>query len=222
MAKKTFLTTDMIPKEQNWEISFLYHITGGAQNADYAPLIERRPDYLILGICLGMQEINVAAGGTLYQDIPFQIYNQTNFQEITAAPLDNQHKNFWRKTDNTLDELSGLTFHHVKILSDGPLNFAGVNQAPYGVSVHHQAVKDLGKNYKISATSMDGKVIEGIYNVKYPNVYAIQFHTDVTALYDDGSKFNIAPDKVFELDETSKLFHIEFWKNFSARLNGEK
>jgi len=221
-GEKTFLTTEMIPKEQNWEISFLYHLTGGYQNAKYIPFVEQRPDYLIFGICLGMQEMNVAAGGTLYQDIPFQIYNQTTFDDVVSSPSDNQHKNYWHNADNTTGELSGLIFHHVKILSGGPLSFTGVTQSPYGVSVHHQAVKNLGKNYNISATSMDGKVIEGIYNTRYHNIYGIQFHTDVTSLYEEGTKYKIAPDKTFELDENSRRYHFEFWKKFSERLNSQK
>jgi putative glutamine amidotransferase len=219
---KTFLTTEMIPGSQNWELSFYFHLTGGTQNKNFTPLLKSRPDYLITGICLGMQEMNVAGGGTLYQDIPFQVYGKTTFEDILKMPADKQHKNYWERTDNSISGLSGIHFHRVKIIKNGNLDFSHSGFSPLVASVHHQAVKKLAENYKISAVSTDGKIVEGICNTKYKNVYGIQFHTDVMSIYKDDMKFHNEPGKYFELDKKSREFNEEFWKDFSRRLNSQK
>lgn len=221
-GEKTFVSTDMIPEDQNWELSFMYHLTGGYQSKTFVPFLEQRPDYLIIGICLGMQEMNVAAGGTLYQDVPYQIYNIKNFEDVTALPTDKQHKNYWNRTDNSHDEKYGIIFHHIKIDKKSYLNFDNFNGVPLVASVHHQAVKKLGKNYKVIATSMDKKVTEAMINTKYKNVYGIQFHTDVIAIYNDSTQFNTAPNKVLQLDKESVNFNANFWRDFSKRLNAQK
>jgi putative glutamine amidotransferase len=50
------------PHRHYMEISFLFHLLGGNQDTLFVPLLARNPGYCILGICLGMQSINVARG----------------------------------------------------------------------------------------------------------------------------------------------------------------
>lgn len=64
-------TTD--PGRHYFEVSFLFHLIGGTRNTAHKPLLNEKHNYLVTGFCLGMQSMNVAAGGTLYQDIPAQI-----------------------------------------------------------------------------------------------------------------------------------------------------
>ena len=219
-GEKTFLTTELIPSERNWEISFLFHLLGGFQNKDFVPLLEQKPTYLILGICLGMQEMNVASGGSLYQDIPFQIYKKTTYESVLNQDSEKQHKNYRNKINNWTDNGSILHFHHIRIISNSILDYKQI-QNPLVTSTHHQSVKKLGENFKISAVSMDKKVVEAMENSRYPNVYGIQFHAEVPILYKQ-TEFKNSQDKIISFDTMDKQFHLLFWKNFSVRLDNKK
>lgn len=216
-GEETFITTEILHKGHNWEISFLYHLLGGYQNPDYKPFLEEKPDYPILGICLGMQELNVATGGSLYQDIPYQIYGKTTFENLLELSKDNIHKNYWSKIDNE-NEYSYIHFHPIIIPERSFLKFNNIAENPVMASVHHQAAKKIGKDFAIAATSMDGKVVEAIQHTRYKNVYGIQFHTDFSILYDKGRTFKVSPTETVELSEDTKKFHQLFWEDFSKRL----
>ena len=214
-GEKTFLTTELIPSGRNWEVSFLFHLLGGYQNNGFIPFLEQKPDYLIVGICLGMQEMNVATGGTLYQDIPFQIYKKTTYEPVLELNPDKQHKNYRERIDN-LTKGSGLHFHRIRIKPNSLLDFKQI-QNPLVVSVHHQSVKKPGKNLQIIATSMDKKVIEAMAHSKYRNVYGIQFHPEVQAIYERQEFVNSNNEKVM-LDTGDQSFHQYFWRDFCDRL----
>ena len=218
-GEKTFLTTELIPSERNWEISFLFHLLGGYQNEDFIPFLEQKPDYLILGICLGMQEMNVATGGTLYQDIPFQIYKKKTYESVLEQNFENQHKNYRKKISNINDKGAFLHFHHIKINSNSILDFKQI-QNPLVISIHHQSVKKPGKNFQIIATSMDNKVIEAISHSKYKNVYGTQFHPEFEMLYEQQAFVNSKNETVI-YDNNDQLFHKYFWKDWSDRLNNK-
>ncbi|MBI5755317.1 MAG: gamma-glutamyl-gamma-aminobutyrate hydrolase family protein [Nitrospirae bacterium] len=105
----------------------------------------------VLGVCLGSQLINVALGGSLYQDIPMQITNPINHR----AP------------------------HSVSIIEGSLLNriFSGETREIQVVSTHHQAVKSAGKGLVVSAHSSDG-MIEAIEMSDYPFLIGIQWHPE--------------------------------------------
>jgi putative glutamine amidotransferase len=92
----------------------------------------------VLGICGGMQVLNVAAGGSLYQDISLlgvdpavhRVKGQDAFHEIRVVP------------GSRLAEILGRSE-------------LGVNSA------HHQAIKQPGRGALITAAALDG-VIEAI------------------------------------------------------------
>jgi putative glutamine amidotransferase len=95
----------------------------------------------ILGICRGAQLINVALGGTLYQDIP--------------AQLDVSHA--YQKSEDRESPI-----HDIEIEKDSLLEkILGVTQAPAN-SLHHQSIKDLGTGLRISARSSDGGLLKGL------------------------------------------------------------
>ncbi|MEK7275604.1 MAG: gamma-glutamyl-gamma-aminobutyrate hydrolase family protein, partial [Candidatus Desantisbacteria bacterium] len=98
-----------------------------------------------LGICYGMQLVNVALGGTLYQDILSQQPQAINhLQKQETAPL----------TDSMA--------HLIAIKSSTTLASILNNREKLMVnSTHHQAVKDAGEGLIISAESHDG-IIEAI------------------------------------------------------------
>ena len=93
---------------------------------------------------------------------------------------------------------------------------------PLVASSHHQAVKNLGKDMLVAATSMDGKVIETLLHKKYPNVIGTQFHPEFYTLHDPDSqkrKFNPAEKELLTEHEVlikakSYKFHLDFWANY--------
>lgn len=155
-----------------------------------------------------MQEMNVASGGSLFQDIPFQIYRKKNYEDIMKLQVEKQHKNYWKKINNWNEDVFPGVFHHIRIVDKSFLEFDSLRITPVVTSIHHQSVRKLGKNYKVSATSMDKKVIEAFEHIEFKNVYGIQFHTELKK----------SPTNSIEPDSDTKLFHILFWKDFSNRL----
>lgn len=109
----------------------------------------------IMGICRGIQLINIALGGTVYQDLASE-YDQLKIQHAQAAP-------------------GFLPVHHVSVTPGSHLA-ARVGEKAYVNSRHHQAVKDLGKGLKVVARASDG-VIEGIENAD-GSIVAVQWHPE--------------------------------------------
>lgn len=111
----------------------------------------------ILGICGGHQIINVAFGGTLYQDIPSQIKGKINHNPFSNPSV----------TVHDVD----IAQQHSKIFGEDVKRFA-VN------SLHHQAVKDIPDGFVVIARSDDG-VIEGIQKRGYPFLVGVQWHPEL-------------------------------------------
>lgn len=115
----------------------------------------------IFGVCRGMQIINVAFGGTLYQDIPSQI------------PDSSRHRD---------SESYDLNLHDLQIQAESHLSqiLGGVTHAKVN-SIHHQCVKDLAPHFEIEAYSPLDKIPEAIRRQR-PNgesyVAAIQWHPE--------------------------------------------
>lgn len=215
--QETFLTTELIDVGKNWELSFMHHLIGGSQS-DAQPLVLRKPEYTILGICLGMQEMNVASGGSLYQDIPYHIYGQTTYEGVLQLDDANIHKNYYNRIDNENDYTS-IHFHPISISMGSFLFFEGASLNPMVASVHHQSVKDVGKDFEIVATSMDGKVVEALQHNRFKNVYGIQFHPELMSLYDEEFEFIVSPKQTVVLNDDTYIFLQQFWQNFSERLS---
>lgn len=111
----------------------------------------------LLGICRGMQVMNVSDGGSLYQDIPLQL----NIPQHIHS--------------NTTTKDTGV--HQIIIKKDGVL-YGIFHKTQLKVnSMHHQAIKALGKHYVIEANSSDG-VIEAIRRKNYPFALGVQWHPE--------------------------------------------
>lgn len=214
--EETFLTTEYIDAGKNWELSFLHHLIGGSQS-DIQPLLKSKPEYMILGICLGMQEMNVASGGSMYQDIPYQIYGKTTYESILRQDSTSIHKNYNNNIDNE-NRYTSIHFHPISITAGSFLDFEGVSKNPVVASVHHQAAKQIGKNFKVVASSMDAKVVEALQHYVFKNVYGIQFHTDFSSLYDEEQEFVISPKEAIVISDDTRTFQRLFWQNFCKRL----
>lgn len=115
----------------------------------------------ILGTCRGMQIINVSCGGTLYQDLDYQLPNRkSRIEHIqTKAP--------------------DMPSHLIKIARTSKL-YQTIGHSTLAVnSFHHQAVKKLGQGLKISAIAPDG-VIEGLESIN-GLIEATQWHPEEMA-----------------------------------------
>lgn len=220
----SLLTQMTDPYRHYFEASFLFHLIGGGQNPEFVPLLEKKPDYLIYAICLGMQTMNVAAGGTLVQDIPSEIYDLYLVEDILNQDNHKQHQNYNNHllVDTTL--FSG-NFHSIKILDNKPLvGDYHQNLQPLVYSNHHQAIEKLGKGLEVIATTVDGEIIEAIAHQQYPNVLGIQFHPEGTYLYHPDSKYRKNPKdgvksgKEILEENNSYQFHLKFWETFSKKL----
>lgn len=120
----------------------------------------------IMGICRGIQLINVALGGTLFQDIP------------TECPSKISHQQTEPKT---------LPSHSVKIISDTPLMELIGKEKMTANSFHHQAIKALGEGLRVMAYSNDG-IIEAVYYNGEAYVRGYQWHPELLCTSDDDSK----------------------------------
>jgi len=109
----------------------------------------------MLGICRGMQVINIAAGGTIFQDIPTQ---------VPGAMKHKQEAPRWYPT------------HPVQIALDSLLHSLFVEVPERVNSYHHQAVKTPGRGLRVCATAPDG-IIEGIEG-ESGFVIGVQWHPD--------------------------------------------
>lgn len=118
-----------------------------------------------LGICLGMQVMNVAAGGTLVQDINSAIETEI---EHASEPEDRGRHDVIIEKGTKLGD----------ILREYELN---VN------SSHHQAVGNVGEGLRVTAHAPDG-VVEGLEDPKHPFYVGVQWHPEDMSGEDSASK----------------------------------
>lgn len=217
------------PGRHLFETTFLFHLLGGYQDDDFDAFLENRPGYVVTGFCLGMQTMNVATGGTLIQDIPAEIYNANTDEETVAIGRENLHRNYWQNiVDDSL--LMGINLHTIRF-TDHPFfdKAVGVPKRtePRIYSSHHQAAEKLGKGMEVTALSPDGKIVEGLAHSTFPHVFAVQFHPEVPALYEDMyvRKFHPEDEPMSYNDiigKQSVRFHEKYWKHISDVLKKSK
>lgn len=125
-----------------------------------------RADKPLLGICRGIQFLNAALGGTLYQDIPAQVRTGTEHHQM--PPYDIPVHEVCVKEGTALHELLGKTRLKVN-------------------SYHHQAIKELSPQLHVMAVSEDG-LIEGVYMPDRRFVWAVQWHPEFSYRTDPDSR----------------------------------
>ena len=123
-------------------------------------------DKPVLGICRGLQFINVFLGGTLYQDIPIQVKTELIHRQTL-------------KKDETI--------HSVKITKGSWLEPICEAEEIRVNSFHHQAIKDLGRDLNIAAQAEDG-LVEAIEMPNKKYVKAVQWHPELLHEVDEISK----------------------------------
>ena len=110
----------------------------------------------VLGICRGMQVLNIAAGGDIHQDISSQ--QEDSIKHAQQAPR-------WHPT------------HHIKVAEGTVLaQITGGGNIRVN-SFHHQAVRNIAPGFMVSAISADG-VVEAIENPGLPFALGVQFHPE--------------------------------------------
>jgi putative glutamine amidotransferase len=227
-GQKTKLTTDInTPNRHLFELSFLFHLLGRNQNPDHYGFLHTKPAYSVFGICLGMQSMNVATGGDMYQDIPSDIYRLDYVEDVLKIDPGKMHRNY-NKHLYPENEINSHSYHKVKILDKDIKSALNVEDRfyPLVVSSHHQAVKKPGKDMLVAATSMDGKVIEMLRHKNFKNVFGTQFHPEFYTIYDPGSdKFKLSLLDKNPMTEHEMIkkngsfnFHTNIWKYFSLKV----
>lgn len=111
----------------------------------------------ILGICRGLQLINVAFGGSLYQDIDSAY--PAAIQHYQMAKPDEPHHTVVLKSDTILLKMMG----EYSLLTN---------------SFHHQAIKNLAPGFIPNAHTNDG-IIEGIEGSSDQFILAVQWHPEL-------------------------------------------
>lgn len=116
-------------------------------------------DKPLLGICRGIQVLNIASGGSIYQDI-YAENNSGNslIQHCQAAPR-------W------------FQVHTVEILENNCLFGIFGRQTLKVNSFHHQAVREVAPGFLVNACSEDG-IIEAISNESKRFVLGVQWHPE--------------------------------------------
>ncbi len=117
---------------------------------------DRKP---VLGICRGIQLLNVALGGTLYQDIPAELPGALDHYASSKAP-DRAHlahpialePDSWLATQLGTSELPGNTFHH-------------------------QALRDIAPALRVTGQASDG-VVEAVEGRGADFVVGVQCHPE--------------------------------------------
>jgi len=112
----------------------------------------------VFGVCRGLQLINVAFGGTLYQDIG------------TQRPESLVHRDADRYDHN---------FHQLEIVPETRLQelLAGAQSCKIN-SIHHQGIKDLAEGFVVEARCPDDGMIEAIRHTGPSYIAAVQWHPE--------------------------------------------
>ena len=124
----------------------------------------------LIGVCRGMQMMNVASGGTLFGDLPTEIGDSImhrNNGEVMHNIM---------VTNNNIDNISMIFPVNGKVLPKK--QFFKVN------SWHHQGLKEIAENIIVIAESYDGLPEAVVINKKvHPFMIGVQFHPERLGKY---------------------------------------
>jgi putative glutamine amidotransferase len=219
--KTNFLTIIEDPYRHFLEVSFVFHLLGGYQDEGFKPLLDRRPDFPVLGLCLGGQSLNVGTGGTLTQDIWSEVFGVATVEDAIALGPSSWHSNPYAYL-LPQERFSGFIFHEIQFADEGRFQKEiswNRKDHPFVFSSHHQQAKKLGKGFRVIASSLDGKVVEAIEHERYSHVLGLQFHPEAWVLFNPGHQARFTPQDKEPLSLNAYLekrppsleFHQKLW-----------
>ena len=148
----------------------------------------------ILGICRGLQLMNVAFGGTLYQDLPTQHPSAINHRQ---------------------KESGTIPTHPVSIIKGSKLAEITGQEMLQVNTFHHQAIRKLAPGFKVTAWAPDS-VVEAIEAYPVRQILGVQFHPEIFTAAGDTTmrklfKFLINKADTFNLakDIHSRILSID-------------
>lgn len=112
----------------------------------------------VLGICRGLQLINVAMGGTLYEDLHEQFSQEIQHQSPPEKGRNFRAHPVTLQPGSKLNRITGKTLLKVN-------------------SLHHQGIRQMAGGLSATAEAPDG-LIEGIELIDYPFGVAVQWHPE--------------------------------------------
>lgn len=114
----------------------------------------------VLGICRGVQAMNVALGGTLYQDLPSQ------YQPVEGMLLAHKQEKPYETPSHTVQVVPDSLLHRLTAQDTLRVN-----------SMHHQSVKDVAPSLCVTAHAPDG-VVEALEQPNLPFFLGVQWHPE--------------------------------------------
>jgi len=115
----------------------------------------------LLGICRGLQVINVALGGTLIEHLPDEIGDEITHRLPPRLPVD----------------------HAIELTPASRLAEIYQQTVFSAASSHHQAIRDVAPQLTIAARAPDD-TIEALEMAEHPGLIAVQWHPEMTAAKD--------------------------------------
>ena len=113
-------------------------------------------DLPVFGICRGIQIMSVAMGGSLYQDIPSEFPKEASCQS-QVNDVDSRH---------TIEIVAGSRLNRITGKRTDEVN-----------SAHHQAVREKGEGFEVTARTTEG-IIEAMENKSKRFVLGVQYHPE--------------------------------------------
>jgi putative glutamine amidotransferase len=122
-------------------------------------MLVERPELPVLCICRGMQVLNVALGGSLYEHIP----------DIGIGDIHRGADSLW-------------TVHEVTVSGSALRDAMGTDQV-FTYSGHHQAAKTIAPDLEVIAQAPDG-IVEALQHRRHPWMIGVQWHPEKSAAQD--------------------------------------
>ena len=181
----------------------------------------------ILGICRGIQALAVARDGHVMQDIeteestpetPVEVPDKKKSKRNEQEPVPVAKP---KRIKHAQDGDRNLLTHSVKVEKDSALYRIYKSEKLYVNSFHHQAVDNVGKRFRVTATAPDG-VIEAMESNEFKPIMGVQWHPECMEqeglplfawLVAQASNFRLAKsmhDRILTLDthcDTPMFFH---------------
>lgn len=124
----------------------------------------------VLGVCRGMQVINVATGGTLLQDCDQQLPGSIKHDYFPHAGFARDH-----------------LAHEIEVAAESRLRAVlGAERVPVN-SMHHQGICRLGEGLRVTATAPDG-LAEALETADGRFVVGVQWHPEMLIDSDAGTR----------------------------------